>query len=218
MDGCCGIYGKRALSLPYPFRSGRFLSCPMCRRHLSSFWISLGGTRSACSCVFRASKGRGKLRHLLCCHLGDILLPILIQIWNDIWKKSVQAWRTVGEEMAIEKRHGLLAWCKTKNGGLRSDVTEHTINISPVSRYAQNVKSSTRPWTNDFRSYGWTALEVRTLSGGFAHWDDQFSQCPFKDFDERGFHEEAVCKRNWRNLICQQSTKVSSGSRSLSKM
>ena len=72
-----GFMMRECLSLLNPFRYGYFLSCPMCRSHSTSFWISFRGNRSICSCIFGVSMGGRKVRNLLCHHLGDVTLVSL---------------------------------------------------------------------------------------------------------------------------------------------
>ena len=65
-----GLMARACLRPSYPFWYGYFLIRLMCRSHLASFWISFRWNFSMCSCIFDVSMGGGKVRSLLCHHLG----------------------------------------------------------------------------------------------------------------------------------------------------
>lgn len=57
------------LNLSYLFWCGYFHSHRIRRSHSASFWISLRGSWSMCSCIFGVLLGGGNVRSLMCHHL-----------------------------------------------------------------------------------------------------------------------------------------------------
>ena len=146
-----------------------FLSCPMCRSHSASFWISL---REVGLCTAIYSVHLWKMGKSGAPHIAILVMPSSPGIcrFERIYRKSlVETWCVVDEEMGLERWYDLLRVSETKNGSHSSDLSEGRTFL--VCLYMTRRRS----WTNYFWIYGWILLETRTLSQGFSHWDDHVS-------------------------------------------
>ena len=101
-----------------------FLSCPMCRSHSASFWISL---REVGLCTAIYSVHLWKMGKSGAPHIAILVMPSSPGIcrFERIYRKSlVETWCVVDEEMGLERWYDLLRVSETKNGSHSSDLSE----------------------------------------------------------------------------------------------
>ena len=91
-----------------------FLSCPMCRSHSTSFWISL---REVGLCTAIYSVHLWKMGKSGASHIAILVMPSSPDIcrFERIYRKSlVETWCVVDEEMGLERWYDLLRVSETK--------------------------------------------------------------------------------------------------------
>ena len=164
-----------------------FLSCPMCRSHSTSFWISL---REVGLCTAIYSVHLWEVGKSGASHIAILVMPSSPGIcrFERIYRKSlVETWCVVDEEMGLEKWYDLLRVSETKNGSHSSDLSEGRTFLLCL------YMTRRRSWTNYFWIYGRILLETRTLRA-FPTEMTTFLELPSKNLDE-------MWNNLWRQFI-----------------